>query len=603
MNGDADVRRRSAPRVVPTKFLFAFGPAALGLAAATQAQPWSPFIDSTDACGVRTNHAPAGNLLISFLNLAPMTGGAAVADFNNDGFQDIFFVSSGGTPDRLFINNGDSTFTDRAAQWGLNESHMGIGVSAADYNNDGLVDLYVTSLGLSSNQPEVGRHRLYRNNGGSFTNVAAQARVNRTTTVLPDGFGSCWGDYDLDGDLDLFVTSWISGTGGNRLFRNNGDGPFTDVTVAAGAFSSTLRGFSPRFVDMNNDRYPELIVSGDFHTSRYFINNRNGTFTNSTVASGVGLDDNGMGSAVGDFNNDGLPDWYVTSIYTTHPLAGVPGTGNMLYMNQGNHHFLEQSVPAGVNRGGWGWGTVAVDFNHDGLEDIIETNGWHQSNSAGMTEWADDVSHAFVNRGGGLFSDVGPDNGIAMHTAQGRAMCAVDFDNDGDLDVFIVTYNGPTTLFRSEIVSGGVTPPDAHWLRVFLDAHQTPGVAPNGYGAEVRAVIGKDTLHRFISPGSTYLGQSEASAHFGFGSAAVVDRLVVEWPNGRINRRSNLPAAQTLTIRYCPPDWNGSGDIDSQDCFDFIVNLFEGDADYNGVDGTNSQDLFDFLPEFFAGCS
>src|SRR5690606_6418971 len=138
--------------------------------------------------------------------------------------------------------------------WGLNSLHMGLGAAVGDYNNDGWVDLYITSLGPASSPPIVGAHRLYRNNGNStFTSVGATARVNRTSTLLPDGLGACWGDYDLDGDLDLAVVGWIGGSGGNRLFRNNSSGAFTDVTLSAGVTDLTMRGFSPRLVDMNSD--------------------------------------------------------------------------------------------------------------------------------------------------------------------------------------------------------------------------------------------------------------------------------------------------------------------------------------------------------------
>ncbi|MGE3109072.1 MAG: FG-GAP-like repeat-containing protein [Phycisphaerales bacterium] len=568
------------------------------------AQSMPTYVNVTSSCGAAANHAPAGNFMISFVNTVGFTGGAAVADFNNDGFQDIYFVTSGASPDKLFINNGNGTFTESAASWGITDSHMGIAVSAADYNADGLVDVYITSLGPSSSEPQVGRHKLLRNNGGSFTNVATAAGVNRTTTLIPDGFGTSWGDYDLDGDLDLYVCSWVNNTGGNKLFRNNGNGTFTDVTTASGVRDLTLRGYAPRFADMDGDLYPEIIVTGDFHTSRYFLNRGNGSFANITATNGTSIDDNGMGNAIGDFNGDGLLDWYVTSIYTTHPIAGVPGTGSMLYMNQGDHMFMERSVNAGVNHGGWGWGTVATDFNHDGREDIIATNGWYEPNSAGMTEWLNDPSHAFLNDGTGNFVDRGVQTGIAAHTAQGRALCAIDFDNDGDQDLFIANYNAMCTLLRADLVVDGQTPGDAHWLRVLLDTSRSSRrLAPQGVGSWVLVSTGAQTQRRYLNPGSTYIGQSECSAHFGLGDRAVIDELQVRWTNGRETRVTNVPADQTITVRYCPPDWNGDTLVNSADFFQFLDDLFSQQADYNRSGSTDSQDFYDFVVAFFEGCA
>lgn len=561
------------------------------------------YAETAASCGVQALHSPAPNFILSFLGTAPYSGGAAVADFNNDGFQDIYVVTSGVSPDKLYINNGDGTFSDRAQQWGIVDRHMGISVSAADYNNDGLIDLYVTSLGPVSGEPAVGNHKLLRNNGSSFTNVALAAHVNRTTTVLADGFGSAWGDYDLDGDLDLFVTSWLAGTGGNRLFRNNGNGAFSDVTVAAGVFDTAIRGYGARFADMDNDGYPELLVAGDFYSSRYFVNLGNGRFVNRTQASGTGRDANGMGSTIGDFNNDGLFDWYVTSIFTTEPTNGVPGTGNKLYTNLGNHTFADTSVAAGVQAGGWGWGVVATDVDHDGSEDLIETNGFHIENGAGIREWINDPSHLFLNNGDMTFREAGPETGIATHTQQGRAMCAIDFDNDGDQDIYIANYGENSSFYTSRLIDGTVTPQGSRWLRVFLNTAGAPRLAPNGYGSKVHLRTGSRSQHRVISPGSTYIGQSESSAHFGLAAAERADDLRIEWTNGRVTTLHDLPLDRTITVRFCAGDWNGSGVIDPGDVYRFIDEFLAGQADFDGSGGTNSQDFFAFLLAYFTGCS
>jgi hypothetical protein len=340
-----------------------------------------------------------------------MFSGGAVGDFNRDGWPDVFLLGGGsdGNPDSLFINNGDGTFTNRAAEWGVDYAHRGRGAAAGDFNNDGWPDIYVTSGGDLTDGDRVGVHRLYRNNGdGTFTDVAVSAGVNRNSFQYLTATGAAFGDYDLDGDLDLYVCGW-EGVDSNRLFMNNGDETFTDATITA-QIGFHFFGFSPRFVDMNGDRYPELLVASDFFTSKYFLNNGDGTFTDATVASGTGLEHNGMGSTVADFNRDGLPDWYVTSIYDDE----TDKDGNYLYINQGNDQYTVLPEPEGARNGGWGWGVDALDFDHDGFVDLIETNGWMPE------QWATENSYLFRNNGNMTFSEA--QGGISgfSHVTQGR---------------------------------------------------------------------------------------------------------------------------------------------------------------------------------------
>jgi len=470
--------------------------------------------------------------------------GGAVGDFNNDGWQDIFMLMGPNAPDALFINNGDGTFSDRAAAWGVAAVQRGVGACVGDYNRDGWLDIYVTSHGIDSREP--GHHRLYRNNGdGTFSDVAAEAGVQFTSPTLVDGYGAAFGDYDLDGDLDLAVAAWSTGT--NVLFRNSGDGSFADVTTTAILADMTrVYGFSPRFVDMDGDRYPELLWVSDFFTSRYLVNNRDGTFRNATREAGVGLESNGMGATVGDFNNDGRFDYYVTSIDVV--------SGNVLYINQGGHRYTEIGRDAGVSWAGFAWGTFAGDLDHDGLTDLVVTNGVRSG------PWMFDATRVYHNDGNLRFTDIAAAVGVT-HTGQGRGLANFDYDNDGDQDFVIFSFAEPLELYRNELSGSGT-----NWLRVFLDTSQRPDLAPNGFGARVSVTAAGQSRHRVIDGGCNYLSQSELSAHFGLGAAEQVEELRVAWPNGKQTVLRHLPANQALTVRAkLDGDLDQDGDVDLTD--------------------------------------
>ncbi len=481
------------------------------------------FSDQTIPAGLA--HLPS---MYFDMSTGSMFAGGAVADFDRDGWPDLFLLGGGSSADGLFLNNGDGTFTDQATTWGVAAMHRGRGATAGDFNGDGWPDLFVTSGGAVTGPDSVGMHRLYRNDGnGGFTDIAVAAGVQQASPTNTVATGSTFGDYDLDGDLDLFVCTW-DGMDGNRLFRNDGNETFVDVTTAAG-IDQQFHGFSPRFVDMNGDRYPELLVAADFQTSRYYVNNQDGTFSDVTATSGAGLDENGMGTTVGDFNRDGLPDWYVTSIYWP-PVRN----GNFVYINQGNDSFVDLPEIAGAKDGGWGWGTEAVDFDHDGFIDLIETNGW--------TDQYDSVpAYLYRNNGDLTFTEVQAGSGFD-HSGQGRSVMLLDYDRDGDMDVVITSFNEPVKLYRNDL-SG----PDTHWIQVRLDTTGNPALAPEGYGAKVTATAGGITQYCWIHGGTSYLGRSEPVAHFGLGGASTVD-LTVVWPDGST---LSMPAAvvdQSVTL-------------------------------------------------------
>ncbi len=494
------------------------------------------FSEQASSAGIAFTHTNP-----TFFTQSDYTGGGAVGDFNRDGHMDLFAVSGGISRDHLFINNGNGTLTDRAVEWNLTTIHLGKGATVGDYNDDGWPDLYVTSAGpVGAAAP--GHHKLYRNNGnGTFTNVAAAAGVAFTHPTLQGGFGSAFGDYDLDGDLDLFVAGF-STSGSNlssRLFRNNGDGTFADVAASISLWSGIgfgISGFSPRFADMDGDRYPELLLVGDFGTSRYFRNDTDGTFTDMTVAWGAGKDENGMGQTLADFNNDGLFDWYVTSIYW--PSQGW--TGNKLYRNNSGSLSVVSNA-AGVYDGGYGWGTVSVDFDHDGFVDIAETNG-----DNGTPMFVNEQAYLWMNNGNATFTESALAFGLA-HFGAGRGMVNFDYDDDGDQDIVIFTNFGPVTLWRNDLGGSQIA-----WLRVFLDSTANDQLAPDGVGAVVSATVGATTMHRHLFGGDNFQSFSELSAHFGLGAATQVDELKVEWSNGAVTVLNNVPVNQTLVVT--PPE-------------------------------------------------
>jgi enediyne biosynthesis protein E4 len=463
-----------------------------------------------------------------------MMAGGAAGDFNNDGWVDLFVIGGGLRADALYINAGDGTFQDLAGSAGLSGLHIGSGAAVGDYNGDGWLDIYVTSFGPPASTGP-GQNRLYRNNGDlTFTEVAAAAGVNQTSPTMADGFGAAFGDYDLDGDLDLFVAGWRKDSLGNRLFRNNGDGTFSEVTVAAGIIDDGIRGFSPCFADTDGDRFPELLLVADFGTSVYYVNNGDGTFAEYTDESGTGLEWSGMGNAVGDFNNDGWLDWYTTAIYDADDVGR--GDGNKLYYNLGNHSFDEVAAAAGVDDGGWGWGTVAVDLNHDGWLDLVETNGWD------LPAYVGEMAKVWLSNGDDTFTEVAAATGFD-HNLDGRGLLNFDYDNDGDQDIVVTAINDELRLYRNDLAG-----PDTNWLRVYLDTSSNPVLAPNGFGSRVRLQAGGQTYYRDLVGCSHYLTQSELSAHFGLGAAQVVDELRVEWANGQVTTMAGLAVNQTITV-------------------------------------------------------
>ena len=500
---------------------------ALGAAALSHAQV--VLTDVTPGSGLDAfSHNPNALAVPGLLEWT--MGGFGIADFDGDGWPDIFVPRGGVSTDRLFMNGHDGTFVNEAAARGVAAVHAGNGVACADFDGDGDVDIYLTSFGAGTdNLGQVGKHRLYRNDGGVFTEVAVACGVATTATTSATAAGAAWGDLDLDGDLDLAVCGYSASVAGNRVFRNDG-AVFTDITGAGFGVNGTW-GFQPLWVDTTGDGFPELLMAADFGTSRAFRNMRDGSLVLATEQFGMGVDHNGMGICAADFDRNGAVDALVTSIYNDVPQAGVYN-GNALYMNGGTGVCTQQAGVRGCVDGGWGWGVVAVDLDHDGWEDAVEVNG----RNAG--EWAAEPEYVYRNAGG-VFTRLGAESGLTL-AADARCVGTLDYDRDGDLDLLVLVNSGPLKLYRNDSVKAG------RWLELELSGGGTSRCAPHGIGAVVECEAGGVTVRRWVHSGSGYQSSSEPVVHLALPAKAAVAAVRVLWPSGQ----TSVVAGLALDARH-----------------------------------------------------
>ena len=503
------------------------------------------FVDITPESGIaRTfgvlNPTP-GSMSESF------GGGVGAGDYDNDGDVDLYLVAGDTTPNQLFENLGNNQFVEVAAAAGLGITHKSSGPTFADIDGDGDLDVFLGGV-------EGAGVRIFRNDDGLFVDATAQSGVSISAV---NSVSAAFGDYDLDGDLDMFVSHWGNEQQSDtqHLWKNNGDGSFESASIESGIADSILvqfamggipggefvdYTFTPNFADIDDDGYPDLLVTGDFATSQIFINDRDGTFSLVTDTDVV-KDENGMGAAVADYDNDGDLDWFVTAIFQVNDATGaLVSIGNRLYRNDGAGQFSDVTISAAVDRGGWGWGGCFADFDNDGHLDIFHVNGWEQEGT-GENDFRVDPARLFMSNGDGTFVERAGELGL-RDSGQGRGIVCFDSDRDGDIDVFIANNDDNSLVaFRNE---GGNR---SNYLTIRLN-----GLPPNtqGIGARVYVTSDGQTQMRELQAGSNYASQNPAEAHFGLADGSQADEVVVNWPDGATSRLELVGINRLLEIDH-----------------------------------------------------
>ncbi|XP_031572884.1 uncharacterized protein LOC116306893 [Actinia tenebrosa] len=476
-----------------------------------------------------------------------LTGGAAVGDYDNDGLQDIYFTLFHKTS-VLYRNNGDGTFTDVTKDVGLGPSRCASGAGWIDVDEDGDLDLYVTTVGDS-------RHYLYINYGGFFVE---EAEKRNCSLVFPNkrklaGMTPNFGDFDRDGFLDIYVTEWILHTVGkpsaSRLLRNKGfvkAGYFEDITDQVGLNMDGYRGgsslnrgthtFGASFTDFDEDGWPELLVTADYGDSKMFWNKNGKSFVECTEKCGLRGEQDAMGHAIGDWDNDSHLDWFSTAIFHNQTDCSITGCvfgsgGNRLYRNHGNRRFDDATDKAGVRNGGWGWGAAFIDFNNDGYLDVVMTNGVDFPSTTTDDHFQKQSMILWQNLGPGYNGSTKEvSNAVGLNaTGQGRGLLKFDFDDDGDEDVVVCNNLGPPQLYDNK---GGNK---RNWLKVRV-VHNCLTFSDklcDSYGARVQVLTSSNHIQtKEVGSDTHFLGQSEITTHFGLGSESGNVDVKVTWPGG-----------------------------------------------------------------------
>jgi hypothetical protein len=528
------------------------------------------FTDITASAGINFKHvaSPEKKYLVE-----SMSGGLALFDYDSDGYQDIYFVNSlsvdlvksgGKTRSALYHNNGDGTFTDVTDRAGVGDIGWGMGAAVGDFNNDGYDDLYVTCLGPN---------HLFKNNGnGTFTDVTRTAGVGdpRWST------GAAFVDYDNDGKLDLFVANYVDFDinhlpefgkdktcqykgipvqcgprgmpgAGDSLYHNNGDGTFTEVSKKAGVDDPNgYFGMGVICSDFDEDGLTDIYVADDSSPNFFYHNNGDGTFKEIGFTSGTAVNENGseqgsMGVTVGDYDHDGKLDIFVTNFVDEY---------NTLYHSEGRLNFTDISHAAKVAAISYpyvGWGTKFFDYDNDGWLDLFIANGHVYPQLENYRQRK--LVHR--NNRNGTFTEVAEQLGAPLvEKRASRGVAFGDIDNDGDIDLVIADLDGPAQLLRND--GGNIN------NSVLI---KTIGVKSNrgGIGARVRIVSGDLTQMDEVRSGGSYISQSDLRLHFGLEKRAKIDLIEIRWPSGVVDRVTNAGVNKILTVK------EGQGLIEQKD--------------------------------------
>ena len=500
-------------------------------------------------------------------SIETMTGGVALFDYNNDGLLDIFFANGAEIPsleksrpdfyNRLFRNNGDGTFTDVTEKSGLAGVGYSMGVAAGDYDNDGFVDLYVTGFN---------RNQLFHNNGdGTFTDVTEKAGVSSIVSKRgkPWSVAAGWLDYNNDGLLDLFVVNYLDysistahscktgdivdycspneyrGTP-NILYRNNGDGTFTDVSQQSHISQYVGKGMGVAFADYDGDGFTDIFVSNDSSPNFLLHNNGDGTFTDVALLAGVAYNETGktvagMGTDFRDIDNDGKPDIFLTAMY---------GDSFPLYHNLGKGQFEDATDTTGLaamTLSFTAWGTGTFDFDNDGNKDLFTAGSAILDNSMEVNHRPYPLPNGlYRNLGNMVFKDASAQAGASFSVpAAHRGAAFGDLNNDGKIDIVVTVLNGEPQLLMNR------SPNHNHWLILKL-----VGVADNrdGLGTKVKITTANGAQYNEATTAVGYNSSSDKRVYFGLGTATVVDRIDLAWPTGVKQVLKNVMADQILTI-------------------------------------------------------
>ncbi|MDH4035914.1 MAG: FG-GAP-like repeat-containing protein [Candidatus Krumholzibacteria bacterium] len=436
--------------------------------------------------------------------------GAAFFDLDGDGDLDLFVANEGGVGDWLFRQNADRTFTDIGQAAGCADTGNNRAVKFADYDNDGDEDVFVAA--------HRGPNRLFRNNGdGTFTDVADPVMASGNLT-----FGAAWGDYNRDGYLDLYVVNRIEE---NQFFVNDGDGTFTERAAELG-LADRKAGLEAVWIDYDNDGDVDLYLSNDKHGgNRLWRNNDDGTFTDVSVESGSNISIDSMGIGVGDFDGNGFVDLYLTN------TTGLTSIKNVLLRARGDGTFENVATALGVQVAQYGWGNSFLDYDNDMDLDLYVVN-WDFVPGASSAK-----NQLFRNNGDGSFTNVTDAAGVG-DTGPGYGLALGDYNNDGFVDMFVSNNRAQSVLYRA-------VPTNASWLKV-----KTQGTQSNrdGIGARVTVVAGGVTQFRDVSGGESYLCQPSLEVEFGLGGFTTATRVDVRWPSGVLDRYENVAGRQTLLV-------------------------------------------------------